>query len=143
MEVNVGLYCSSLGLKEEYRFITDGVGIDPREAELYGPVLGTCLIALTIGIPSFANARLVPEYTGPSMNPARCFAFTMARGCFQGLHSLYRLNQATRLMAKSGQWTGWLGHLVGSLVLARLSCRTTVPFTAQQLTMGNSHSPSA
>ena len=66
------------------RFIAFGVGLDPRQAQLFGPVLGPFLVGSTLGLVSFASAGLVPQYSGASMNPARCFAFAVARGGFQG-----------------------------------------------------------
>ena len=63
-------------------FISFGVGLDPRQAQLFGPVLGPFLVACTLGIVSFASAGVVQDYTGAGMNPARCFAFAVARGEF-------------------------------------------------------------
>ena len=69
-------------------FISFGVGLDPRQAQLFGPVLGPFLVACTLGLVSFASAGVAQGYTGAGMNPARCFAFAVARGEFHsGLFS--------------------------------------------------------
>ena len=103
-------------LNLELRFIAFGVGLDPRQAELSGPVLGPLLVGLALGITSFASAGLVPGYTGAAMNPARCFAFAVARGGFKGLWLLHRLVLDIKLTLRLDQWIWWTGPLAGSLV---------------------------
>ncbi|MCJ1475417.1 hypothetical protein MMC13_004079, partial [Lambiella insularis] len=88
-------------------FVAFGVGLDPRQALLYGPVMGPLLVGCTLGLTSFASAGLIPGYTGAGMNPARCFAFAVARG---GFHD---------------QWIWWFGPLAGSLV--QTACYWIVP----------------
>jgi hypothetical protein len=66
-------------------FVAFGVGLDPRQAELFGPVIGPCLVGCTLGLASFASAGLIPGFAGAGMNPARCFAFAVARGNFRGM----------------------------------------------------------
>ena len=64
-------------------FLAFGVGLDPRQAELYGQ-LGPLLVGTTLGLVSFASAGVVAGYTGAAMNPARCFGMAVARGSFRG-----------------------------------------------------------
>ncbi|MCJ1435093.1 hypothetical protein MMC27_004463 [Xylographa pallens] len=78
-------------------FLAFGVGLDPRQAELYGQ-LGPFLVGATLGLVSFASAGVIPGYTGAGMNPARCFGMAVARGGFYD------------------QWLWWFGPLTGSLV---------------------------
>ncbi|MCJ1418905.1 hypothetical protein MMC32_005256 [Xylographa parallela] len=78
-------------------FLAFGVGLDPRQAELYGQ-LGPLLVGTTLGLVSFASAGVVAGYTGAAMNPARCFGMAVARGGFRD------------------QWLWWFGPLTGSLV---------------------------
>ena len=60
------------------------MGLDPRQAELFGPVIGPFMVGATLGLVSFASAGVIPGYTGAGMNPARCLAFAVARGNFHG-----------------------------------------------------------
>ncbi|MCJ1404750.1 hypothetical protein MMC11_007976 [Xylographa trunciseda] len=78
-------------------FLAFGVGLDPRQAELYGQ-LGPFLVGTALGLVSFASAGVIPGYPGASMNPARCFGMAVARDGFQD------------------QWLWWVGPLAGSLV---------------------------
>ena len=66
------------------RFLAFGVGLDPRQAELFGPRLGPLFVGCSLGIVSFASSGLAAGYTGASMNPARCFAFATARADYKG-----------------------------------------------------------
>ena len=71
-------------LTEIPRFLAFGVGLDPREAEMFGPRLGPLFVGCSLGLVSFASSGLVPRYTGASMNPARCLAFAIARDDYKG-----------------------------------------------------------
>jgi len=79
-------------------FLAFGVGLDPRQQVLFGPKLGPFLVACSLGLVSFASVGLAPGYPGAGMNPARCFAFAIARDDF------------------SHQWIWWVGPLTGVLV---------------------------
>lgn len=65
-------------------FLAFGVGLDPRQAEMFGPRLGPLFVGCTLGLVSFASSGLVPGYTGAAMNPARCFAFATAKANYKG-----------------------------------------------------------
>lgn len=67
--------CSSFVLL----FLAYGVGLDPRQALLFGPRLGPLLVGMSLGLVSFSSSGMAPGYTGAQMNPARCFAFGIAR----------------------------------------------------------------
>ena len=51
---------------------------------MFGPRLGPLFVGCTLGLVSFASSGLISGYTGASMNPARCFAFAIARADFKG-----------------------------------------------------------
>jgi glycerol uptake facilitator-like aquaporin len=75
-------------------FIAYGVGLDPRQKAIYGPILGPLLIGLALGLCTFVTSALNPGYTGASMNPARCFGLMAAQGRWN-LH-----------------WVHWVGPIV-------------------------------
>lgn len=60
-------------------YLIYGVGLDPRQAELIGPQIGPVLVGLSLGLVTFATSSMVPGYAGAQMNPARCFAYGIAR----------------------------------------------------------------
>ncbi len=66
-------------------YLAFGVGLDPRQAILFGPKLGPILVGVALGIMSFASSGTIPGYTGAQMNPARCFAFGVARRSLSGM----------------------------------------------------------
>lgn len=55
-------------------FLAFGVGLDPRQAELFGPALGPVLVGLAAGSTALSFSFSKPGYGGASLNPARCFA---------------------------------------------------------------------
>lgn len=57
--------------------------MDPRQGLLFGPKFGPFLTACVLGLMTFASVGLAPGYPGAGMNPARCFAFAVARGEFE------------------------------------------------------------
>lgn len=78
-------------------FLAYGVGLDPRQALLFGPRLGPLLVGMSLGLVSFASTGMAPGYTGAQMNPARCFAFGIARRdlvCKLGPSTSEKLSQA-------------------------------------------------
>ena len=74
-----------------------GVGLDPRQAELFGPALGPVLVGLAAGSTALSMAFSRPGYGGASLNPARCF------GVFVG----------SRFPAWA--WITWVGPIAASL----------------------------
>ncbi|PQE04639.1 hypothetical protein CJF30_00004416 [Rutstroemia sp. NJR-2017a BBW] len=82
------------------RFLSFGVGLDPRQAQLFGPKLGPFMVGCTLGLTSFASVGLAVGYPGAQMNPGRCFAFAVARGEFKH------------------QWIWWFGPVTGAVVQA-------------------------
>ncbi|PHH87314.1 hypothetical protein CDD83_9041 [Cordyceps sp. RAO-2017] len=83
-------------------YLSYGVGLDPRQAALFGPRLGPLLVGVTLGLVSFSTSGVAPGYAGAQMNPARCFAFGIARRDL------------------SDQWIWWFGPAAGSVLLAAL-----------------------
>ena len=61
-----------------------GVALDPRQEKLMGPVFGPLAVGSSLGLVDFACTGLVPGYSGAGVNPARCFAFAVARHNFKG-----------------------------------------------------------
>lgn len=64
--------------------------------------MGPLAVGCSIGIVSFASAGLVPGYDGAGLNPARCFAFAVARGEKRGFRD---------------QWIWWVGGAVGGVLV--------------------------
>ena len=64
------------------RFLAFGVGLDPRQAVVFGPKLGPLLVGTTLGLVTFATVGLGAGYPGAQINPGRCFAYAVARGEF-------------------------------------------------------------
>lgn len=90
-------------------FIAFGVGLDPRQSQVFGPALGPILIGFALGILTFMTGTMRPGYTGAcefpatenfnppvyerswlteenifvAMNPARCFGLLAATGNWQ------------------------------------------------------------
>lgn len=66
------------------RYISFGVGLDPRQAQMYGPALGPILVGLCFGMVNFVTTGTAPGYGGATMNPARCFGMAVASGDWSG-----------------------------------------------------------
>lgn len=75
---------------------------------------------------TFASVGLAPGYPGAGMNPARCFAFAVARGefrrKFEPFHIFQMPHESMRNLSvadvdKIDQWIWWVGPLAGSLLL--------------------------
>jgi hypothetical protein len=63
-------------------YLSYGVGLDPRQALCFGSRLGPLLVEASLGLVSFATSGIVPGYSGAQMNPARYFAFGVAKRDF-------------------------------------------------------------
>ncbi|KFA68151.1 hypothetical protein S40285_08835 [Stachybotrys chlorohalonatus IBT 40285] len=81
-------------------YLAYGVGLDPRQAMLFGPKTGPLLVAASVGLITFANSGPVPGYAGAQMHPGRCFAFGIAR------------------QDMDGQWIWWFGPAIAAVLLA-------------------------
>ena len=81
-------------------FLAFGVALDPRQQKLFGPLAGPLAVGVALGLVSFAGSGLVLGFTGASMNPARCFAFAVARSNFYD------------------QWIWWVGPAIGAVLHA-------------------------
>jgi hypothetical protein len=66
-----------------HRVLAFGVGLDPRQSQVFGPKLGPFLTACSLGLVSFSSVGLAPGYPGAGLNPARCLSAAVARGTFQ------------------------------------------------------------
>ena len=53
-------------------FMSFGVGLDPRQKQVFGPALAPILVGLVLGVVSFGTAFTRRGYNGVSANPARC-----------------------------------------------------------------------
>lgn len=78
-------------------FLAFGVGLDPRQKEIFGPALAPILVGLSSGTMIFSTAFSRPGYGGASMNPARCF------GVFVGSHF------------PGWHWIHWVAPLAASM----------------------------
>lgn len=67
-------------------FLAYGVGLDPRQAKLFGVKYGPVLVGLIIGIMTSMTATIHPGYTGAGMFPGRCFGLAVGIGEFQPSH---------------------------------------------------------
>ncbi|EJT76744.1 hypothetical protein GGTG_06660 [Gaeumannomyces tritici R3-111a-1] len=83
-------------------FLAYGVGLDPRQAALFGPRLGPLLVGVSLGIVTFATSGMAPGYAGAQINPARCLAYGIARGDL------------------SDQWVWWFGPAAAAVLIAIL-----------------------
>ncbi|KAF2002992.1 MIP transporter [Amniculicola lignicola CBS 123094] len=63
-------------------FIAFGVGLDPRQRQVFGPALSPILVGLALGLCTFGSSIFRPGYAGASMNPARCLGLMAVAGKF-------------------------------------------------------------
>ncbi|EXJ74292.1 uncharacterized protein A1O5_02588 [Cladophialophora psammophila CBS 110553] len=74
-----------------------GVGLDPRQREIFGPALGPIFVGLAAGTMALCTAFSLPAYGGAGLNAARCFGvFVGSR--FPGWH-----------------WVHWVAPFVASI----------------------------
>lgn len=66
-------------------FLAFGLGLDPRQAMLFGPRLGPLLVGVALGLTTFASSGMIPGYTGANMNPGRCLSLNLAGRDFSGM----------------------------------------------------------
>ncbi|KIW17022.1 hypothetical protein PV08_04213 [Exophiala spinifera] len=79
-------------------FMAFGVGLDPRQKEIFGPALAPILVGLSAGACALCFAFSGPGSGGAALNPARCFGvFVGSR--FPGWH-----------------WINWVGPLAASIL---------------------------
>ncbi|KAL2830709.1 aquaporin-like protein [Aspergillus pseudoustus] len=79
-------------------FLSFGVGLDPRQREVFGPALGPIFVGLIVGMCTFFTGFSRDGYTGFSGNPARCF------GAMVGSHF------------SSYHWIHWIGPLTAGML---------------------------
>ncbi|KAF2016459.1 aquaporin-like protein [Aaosphaeria arxii CBS 175.79] len=63
-------------------FIAFGVGLDPRQRQVFGPAVSSLLVGMALGFTSFVSGIARPGYTGASLNPARCLGLMSAADQF-------------------------------------------------------------
>ncbi|KAG8922656.1 hypothetical protein FRC03_007916 [Tulasnella sp. 419] len=61
-------------------FVAFGVGLDPRQKELYGASFGPLLVGATVGLITSATSNLNPGYTGAGIFPGRCLGLQVGLG---------------------------------------------------------------
>ncbi|KAK8092199.1 Aquaporin NIP2-1 [Apiospora kogelbergensis] len=61
-------------------YLSFGVGVDPRQAEMFGPALGLALVGLCFGLVNFVATGTAPVYGGVTMSLARCSGMAVASG---------------------------------------------------------------
>ena len=79
-------------------FLAFGVGLDPRQRQIFGPALAPALVGLSLGVLTFGTAITRPGYGGASMNPTRCLGVFVATR-FPGWH-----------------WIHWVGPIAAAFV---------------------------
>ncbi|KAK8040641.1 aquaporin-like protein [Apiospora marii] len=97
-----GCFLGSWGVERAATFLIFGVGLDPRQAALFGPHLVPVLVGLCFGVVAFVSQGLTPGYAGANMNPAKCFGIAIATNDY------------------SAQWIWWVGGLIGGIIQAIL-----------------------
>ncbi|KAK0732163.1 aquaporin-like protein [Lasiosphaeris hirsuta] len=100
-----------------------GVGLDPRQALLFGPRFGPLLVGATVGVMSFAGSGMIRGYAGASLNPARCFALGIVRrdlsgGSFYLWLSFQPVSESAD--RQIGQWIWWAGDAIAGILLAAM-----------------------
>ncbi|PVH85187.1 aquaporin-like protein [Cadophora sp. DSE1049] len=78
-------------------FLAFGVGLDPRCGQMFGPKMGPLLVGCVLGLTAFSTVGIAEGFPGANMNPARCFAFAVARKDFEH------------------QWVWWVGPITGTM----------------------------
>ncbi|KAJ6118686.1 MIP transporter [Penicillium samsonianum] len=78
-------------------FLSFGVGLDPRQGQIYGAALSPFLVGMTLGVVSWGSAFTRNGYSGACLNPARCFGVYVATS-FPSYH-----------------WVHWVGSIVASV----------------------------
>ncbi|KAK0109206.1 hypothetical protein ONS96_003029 [Cadophora gregata f. sp. sojae] len=78
-------------------FLAFGVGLDPRCGQTFGPKMGPLLVGCVLGLTAFSTVGIAEGFPGANMNPARCFAFAVARKDFHH------------------QWVWWVGPVTGTM----------------------------
>ena len=79
-------------------FMSFGVGLDPRQKQVFGPALAPILVGLTLGVISFGTSFSKPGYAGVSANPARCFGVYVGSR-FPGYHWIHWVGDISAGMA--------------------------------------------
>lgn len=100
-------------------FLAFGVGLDPRQAQVFGPALAPILVAVALGLLTLATAFNVPGYGGAGMNPGRCFAVWVGSGHSLGVTGVsdtlgYNGSNGSRL------WIYWVAPTVAGILHAIL-----------------------
>ncbi|KAG8943116.1 hypothetical protein FRC04_003196 [Tulasnella sp. 424] len=93
--------------------VSFGVGLDPRQKQLYGATLGPLLVGLTVGLMTSATSALNPGYTGAGMFPARCLGLAVGLGKFY-----------------SHDWVWWVPDIAAAALHALLYCAVP-PYTRE------------
>ena len=92
-------------------YLAYGVGLDPRQAVLFGPLLGPLLVGAALGLVIFATSGIAPGYAGAQMMPTRCFAYGIVRRDLSGMLISRRLETARSLTVWQINGYGGLGRL--------------------------------
>lgn len=75
-------------------FMCFGVGLDPRQRQVFGPALGPIFVGLVLGILTFGTSFTRRGYYGVSANPARCLGVYVGSR-FPGYHWIHWLAAIT------------------------------------------------
>ena len=94
------------------RFLCFGVGLDPRQQQVFGPRLGPLLVGCVVGLISFSSIGLGAGFPGAGLNPARCFSTSVARNDYTC--ELKLLGCMCLVLTRLDQWIWWAGPLTAS-----------------------------
>lgn len=93
--------------------IAFGVGLDPRQKQLYGAAMGPLLVGLTVGLMTSGTSALNPGYTGAGIFPGRCLGLAVGIGKFY-----------------SHDWVWWVPDIAAAILHGILYC-TVPPYTRE------------
>lgn len=91
-------------------FLAFGVGLDPRCGQLFGPRMGPLLVGCVLGLTVFASVGLADGYPGAGLNPARCFAFAVARNDFERMRFISLVCGAPLTECRPMDMVDWSFH---------------------------------
>jgi len=89
------------------RFLSFGVGLDPRQQKVFGPKFGPFLVGCVLGLISFSSIGLGAGFPGAGLNPARCFSTAVARGDFTRELEPFRSPVLALILVRSMDLVGW------------------------------------
>lgn len=96
-------------------FLAFGVGLDPRQANTFGPAMAPILVGFAVALCAYATAFTIQGYGGAGLNPSRCLAVWVGSGGSLGVTGPssdfgYTGSNGDRL------WIYWIAPIAASVV---------------------------